>query len=204
MIVPMETITISDVLNSNVFAEVYEKGVRSTSRLLASKGAAFGEAEELAQEAWTRAWVARDQLRDLSRVQAWVNMIAFNLFRSEWRRNQRSAELPELVDRAPRPSAACAKQDVSQALDRCRPLDRELLVERFVEEMDNNEIAKRHRMTSLAVRVRVHRARMALQQFLEPGRAKSHADKGKRILEMPNRTERPNRAPHFRSLPAAS
>jgi len=181
---------MSETLNSNVFAAAYEKGVRSTSRLLASKGAAFCEAEELAQEAWVRAWSARDQLRDLTRVQAWVNTIAFNLFRSEWRRGQRCAELPELVDQSPRPSAACAKQDVKQALDHCSSLDRELLVERFVEEMDNNEIAEKHRMTSLAVRVRVHRARVALQRFLEPTKAKAKSTEKAKCIEMPKRGTR--------------
>jgi RNA polymerase sigma factor (sigma-70 family) len=170
-------------LDSDMFAAAYEKGVRSTSRLLASKGAAYCEAEELAQEAWARAWSARLQLRDLTRIQAWVNSIAFNLFRNEYSRLQRCVELPELVDQSPRPSSACAKRDAVSALDRCSELDKELLLERFVEEKGNNEIARTHKMSALAVRVRVHRARMALQKFLKPAKAQA---KGQ-IVEMPAR-----------------
>lgn len=153
------------MITSNFFASVYEKGFRSTLRLLIAKGVGVDEAEEFAQSAWARGWEAREQLKDPSRLIAWVNSIALNKLFNERRRGRRFEELDNgQALRAPA-STIHEKIDADRMLSQCSALDRNLLLDRYEGGMEMEEIAARHGMTSVAARVRMHRSRLALRSW---------------------------------------
>jgi DNA-directed RNA polymerase specialized sigma24 family protein len=85
-------------MTATQFGMAYTEGFHRTVCFLSSKGLPDAEAEEIAQAAWTRGWERRHQLRDQAMVFTWVNSIAFNLFRNQFRRNARHTELPEMAD----------------------------------------------------------------------------------------------------------
>ena len=61
--------------------------------LLASSGAPWGEAEELAQEAFAEAWIGRRRFRgdptDVDALGRWLRGIAMNLLAASRRRSER-------------------------------------------------------------------------------------------------------------------
>ena len=64
-------------------------------------------------------------------------------------------------------------RDKDALLERCSKLDRWLLLQRYAAGMAMKEIAERHSMTAVAIRVRLHRAKQALRQAVEPSRGVS-------------------------------
>lgn len=145
------------------FGSAYGEGFHRTVRFLSSKGLSDVEAEEIAQAAWTRGWERRHQLRDQTMIFTWVNSIAFNLFRNQFRRNARHTELPEMPDG--RPFSAIARTDLQCLLSQCDGLDRSLLWMQYVEGRTSAEIAGRVGMKPPTVRIRIMRAKGRLRRL---------------------------------------
>ena len=143
------------------FGTAYTEGFDHTIRFLASKGLPETEARETAQAAWTRGWERRHQLRDPKMVLTWINSIAFNLFRNEFRRSARHSELPDVPDK--RPSLSITRMDVKSILSRCDRLDRSLLWMQYAEGRTSSEIAGRMGMNAGTVRIRIMRAKGRLR-----------------------------------------
>ena len=151
-------------MTSTQFGAAYEQGFPRTIRFLSSKGLADPEAQEIAQAAWTRGWERRDQLRDEGMIFTWINSIAVNMFRNQFRRNGRNQELKETPDRRSRPSSASAKVDLELLLARCDKLDRSLLWMQHVGGFTTAEIGRWHGIKPSTVRVRLMRARARLRK----------------------------------------
>ena len=163
-------------MTQDFFATAYRNGFEATVRFLLCKGALVEEAEEQAQAAWARGWEARDQLQNLDRVLPWVNSIAFHKFCNERRRSGRHDELKETADRAAGQTKTAAKIDVQNLMTHCSSVDRSLLIDRYYRGMDIREIAKRHGLSAVAARVRLHRCKKSLRKFAENGEPQtSHA-----------------------------
>jgi RNA polymerase sigma factor (sigma-70 family) len=156
------------MINRESYATAYETSLRSTIRVLLSKGLNIEEAEEFAQRAWARGWEVRRQLHDAGRVVHWVNSIAINLMRTDKRRSKRFVAIEE-SDRMHKadPAPVAAKIDADNLLNRCSVLDRSLILCRYAAGCDMQEIAQQHGLTSIATRVRIHRAKAALRRFVE-------------------------------------
>jgi RNA polymerase sigma factor (sigma-70 family) len=157
------------MINNQLFADSYANGFSATVRFLIGRGAGAEEAEEVAQAAWVRGWEARSQLQSDSRVQQWVNSIAFRKFCSEKRRLHRQAELSETADTRSGPAASAAKADLRVLMAKCSKLDRSLLLCRSFG-YSTQQIAKQHGLTEVATRVRIHRSRKALRECIQSPR----------------------------------
>jgi RNA polymerase sigma-70 factor (ECF subfamily) len=143
------------------FGTAYTEGFDHTIRFLASKGLPETEAREIAQAAWTRGWERRHQLRDPKMVLTWINSIAFNLFRNEFRRSARHSELPEVPDT--RLSPSIPRMDLKSMLSRCDDLDRSLLWMQYGEGRTSAEIGSQLGMNPGTVRIRIMRAKKRLR-----------------------------------------
>lgn len=140
-------------------------------------------AEDLAQETLLIAWRQRHQLTEPQGLAYWLTAIARNVCRHHVRtrtRRQRyvSSLEPstEAVSVATDPVAdfdlevALERSELITLLDRALGLlpaeTRALLIQHFVEELPQTELAARLGMTPGAVAVRLHRGKLALRQTL--------------------------------------
>lgn len=149
-------------MNRNDYADAFADGYAATRRFLLSRGAAFEEADEIAQAAWARGWEYREQLRDASLVGYWVNSIARNLFRARFRAAPTSSL--EGID----PSYHMGMEsliELNRMLELCSTRDRKLL-EKSLDGFSAEEIAETEGISSTGIRVRLLRIRQSLRQQL--------------------------------------
>ena len=142
-------------------------------------------AEDLAQEALIIAWQQRSCLRDGARYPQWVNGIARNLCLHWLRRNKREnryclevavdSDWDALAQPQTDPAAfdlelELERHELAQLLDRALallpPLTRTVLIERFIHDMPQAEVAQRLRLTEGAVEARVQRGKVTLRRLL--------------------------------------
>ncbi|MCC6341757.1 MAG: hypothetical protein IT166_06140 [Bryobacterales bacterium] len=155
---PMNTIT------KELFAQAYESGHNKTVSFLLSRGYNPQLAEEAAQAAWVRGWERKEQLRDFRKAIPWVNSIALNIGRTRTRQGARLQSLPEtLKDHWREPIASI---DVGGKLQECSDAERNLLEERYIWGWGADELAREHHCSSLAIRLRLHRARERMRSLL--------------------------------------
>lgn len=157
-------------------------------RLCARLTGNYDAAEDLAQEALYEAWRQAGNLRDESVWRSFVSGIARNVC-LRWLRGQ-GKELsyrahdgvwgdPDPLSAALESEAAADPFDVAEALEHAElariidramyllsPDARELLVERYVDDLPQAEMAERRGMTENALGVRVHRAKGSLLKLL--------------------------------------
>ena len=149
-------------MTQEAFGEAYGQGHVKTVRFLRSRGASLQDAEDLAQAAWLQGWRKIDQLRDEATIVSWVNAIAVNYHRRGIRRESRYQVLHDIcghigIDLAP--------LETAKILQSCDSEDRSLF-EYQLGGMTTAEIAREHRVTTTAIRVRFFRARRAVRQRL--------------------------------------
>lgn len=162
-------------MTRDTYSEAYQRGFPSTVRFLLAKGVVLDEAEEVAQSAWVRGWEARDQLKDDDCVLPWVNSIAYRTLCNEKHRANRQQELTEVCDHCSGPAACTAKVDADRLMTHCSPLDRSLLLHRYAGGFDMQEIARRHGLSCVGARVRIHRTKLALRRHLMNSTVKAAA-----------------------------
>jgi RNA polymerase sigma-70 factor (ECF subfamily) len=154
-------------------------------RLCARLSGAPEVAEDLAQETLVEAWRNLHKLADPRGCARWLSAIARNVC-LRWRAARRPAPLPlaapvscddtTSLDDGPWLAAAddieveLERGELVDLLDRALallpPKTRALLVERFVRESSHAEIAARLGLSEGAVRVQVHRGKLALRHVL--------------------------------------
>jgi RNA polymerase sigma-70 factor (ECF subfamily) len=141
-----------------------------------------GEADEVAQEVFVRAWRGLPRFQERSQFSTWLYRIAFNeAQRRLSRRAQRRAEpdpdghdaiatLPESPDLAP--EAQALQREFEQALDRALEqlpaAWRMAVVLRDLEGLSTKEAAEVAGVRQAAFKSRLHRGRMQLRSLLEP------------------------------------
>jgi RNA polymerase sigma factor (sigma-70 family) len=151
-------------MTNTEFGTAYEKGFHRTVCFLASRGLPDPEAQEIAQAAWARGWERRCQLREQGMIFSWINSIAVNMSRNQFRRNARVQGLEEAVDLRPGPSSAGACADLDHLFSKCDKLDRSLLWMQAIGGFTTAEIGKHHGLKPSTVRVRLMRAKSRLRQ----------------------------------------
>jgi len=146
-------------MTSEEYGIAYELGFKSTVRFIAKKqkGICWHEAEETAQEAWTRGWALHEQLRNPRVVRTWVNRIAINLFLTQRRKNPCWVSLPENLSFG---LISINRIAVDELLVRCEPFERRLLRDLYIEGLSLKEIAVLEHTTISAVKIRLYRARV--------------------------------------------
>lgn len=145
-------------------------------------------AEDLAQETLARAWALRDRLHDTDGLVPWLSAIARNVC-LHWARARgrdlahraplaypsETAEaadvmLDDLPGAADEPGITLERGELADLLDRALALlpgaTRRLLLESYVYERPQSDLAARLGMSEGALRVRLHRGRLALRRVL--------------------------------------
>jgi len=125
-----------------------------------------GEAEDITSETFVRAWTASDRIRAAT-VKGYLFTIARNLFLQSLRKRSRFVAIPEtLPDPGAGPQAKAERDSelaaVLRALQRLPEIDRAALLMRAADEMTYDEIARALGISLASVKVRIHRARLAL------------------------------------------
>jgi RNA polymerase sigma-70 factor (ECF subfamily) len=143
--------------------------------LLASWGADWRAAEELAQDAFAEAWVARERFvgrtGDTSAVGAWLRGIAWNLHCAAQRAGERRA-------RSLDPATTAQESEPEIEPDERRALLASAFVElhaphqailrmHYLEETGTREVAALLGLTPKAVEGRLYQARKALREIVE-------------------------------------
>ncbi len=144
------------------------------------------DAEDVAQEAFLKAFRKLADFRGHAKFSTWLISIALNEARSRLRRQGvvRMESLEEtpadsnhiapalLRDWREVPSEALERKELRQMLEHAighlSPIYREVLLLRDVEEFSIDETATALAITSGTVKVRLHRARMMMQKELAP------------------------------------
>lgn len=149
------------------FTEIYDRYALDVYRFALYLSGSRAAAEDLAAEAFARAWVARDRVR-VGTVKAYLLTITRNLYRDSIRRQ---AELPLegewlIVDEGANPEAIAASRSelrvVLEALQALPEIERSILLMASVGGVPYETIAVAFGMSLSAVKVRVHRARVKL------------------------------------------
>jgi RNA polymerase sigma-70 factor (ECF subfamily) len=132
-------------------------------------------AETLTQEAFLKAWAARQQFRGESSLSTWLTRIAVNLMRDHlrsrslrfWQKTRGvSLDVMDISDWIPDGRSSPESQTVArnqvatvwQAVDKLSTKQRTVFVLRFVEEMELEEIAGVLRMNLSTVKSHLYRA----------------------------------------------
>lgn len=149
-------------MNHEEFETAYTDHFSLTRRFLLSRGMGAIRADELAQAAWSKAWERRGQLRELGSVAPWVNTIALNLLRGEARKAVPQAELDDRDE--PVRSAVDKRIDAEKVLAALSGEDRRLMLQHVVAGLTSKEIAAQSKLSPVAVRVRLHRAKVQLRK----------------------------------------
>ena len=139
-----------------------------------------GEAEDVLQEAWVRAFEHLDQFRGESRFSTWVTRIAVHEALAQLRRRRRLVRLgADTSDLGPAPmtSTAPTPEEAAQAIEARRLLEtaieqlpgplRVTYVLREINDLDTAETAAALGIAEGTVKVRLHRARRELRSTLE-------------------------------------
>ena len=147
-------------LSREDYAVAYQTGFIKTVRFLAASGASRELAEEVAQAAWARGWERLAQLRQVQALTFWINSIAKNLLRSDFRKQQMSAELLEttLVERP----LESERIDAHRMFAGCTEIEKNLLTLYYVEGYTSQELSGTLGLSAVGVRVRLTRLKKSL------------------------------------------
>jgi RNA polymerase sigma-70 factor, ECF subfamily len=157
------------------FGTLYERYAPDVLRFALYLTGSRAEAEDITSETFVRAWVGNDAIR-VGTVKAYLFMIARNLH-VDWRRREaRRGEMAhEPVDPAPGPDEKSEGRSelraLTAALQQLPEVDRAALLMRTLNDLPYESIAAALGLSTVAVRVKVHRARMKLNELRGPADA---------------------------------
>ncbi len=129
-------------------------------------------AEDLAQEAFVRAWRKLHTFRGDSAFSSWLHRLAVNVVLSRQRaRRRREARLVPVEDpevhQTPHTPRAGAGMDLRQAVGTLPPMERRVFVLHDVEGLRHAEIAEALGIAVGTSKAHLHRARKLLRKALE-------------------------------------
>lgn len=179
---------VADILagETRLYHELIRPHERSVYLMALSYVKNEADAEDVAQEAFVRAFRNLASFRGESKFSTWLISITLNEARNRVRRQSviRMESLDEppdenktispalLRDWREIPSEAVEREEVRklilQAVEELPDIYRQVFLLRDVEELNINETAKVLNLSIPSVKVRLHRARMMLQKRLAP------------------------------------
>ena len=128
------------------------------------------EAEDIAQEAMIKAYVASDRFVERHKFSTWLFKIAYNTFIDHKRRTRNYVtdidEAVQVADEA-RPDDAFAYRDLYEAIDALPVKERTAILLFYINGEAVKEIAEITGSTQMAVKQRLSRGRRKLRQILE-------------------------------------
>ena len=166
-------------MESVEFGRLYERYAAEVMRFALFLTGSRAEAQDITSETFVRAWVESDRIR-VGTVKAYLFMIARNLH-VDWRRSE--ARRQELDDELADPSVGPETESRSRSelrlviglLQRLPEIVRAALLMRTLDELPYESIASALGLSTVAARVKVHRARARLAELRELAR------QGKRV-----------------------
>ena len=151
------------------FEAFYRANVRLVYALMVPRATDIGHAEDLTQDTFLSAWRHFGELSGLEARarRAWLVRTARNLSIDAWRRRKVEADAQaDLAPKAGNGGLQDLRLDVASALEGLEDGDRELVVMRYLEEMNSREIGEALGMPEGTVRRRLARCRKRLAQDL--------------------------------------
>lgn len=145
---------------------------------LAARMCGPDSAEDVTQEAFLAAWRALPEFRGDCRFSTWLYRLVSNaaidcLRREKKHRDTGDVDDLELPDGGPSPQEQAERNDtrdaVRRALDRLSPEHRQVLLLRFMQELDYGEIARALNVSEGTVKSRINRAKSKLREVLAAG-----------------------------------
>ena len=145
--------------------------------LLASWGAPWADAIEIAQDSFAEAWVrrasCRDDWEDPEVFGRWLRGVALNQYRN-WARGRRRRARTMTVEPAfletiavtPEPESSELLESLRRAITRLPAGQRQVVLMHYLEETSVNEVATLLLVTPKAVEARLYQARRTLRRLL--------------------------------------
>ena len=161
------------------FEELVHRHADRVYAVVVRFGAPGGEAEEIVQETFVRAWRAIGAFKGESQFFTWLYRIAINEAKRHMTRRGTqlarvvSDEIPleTISDPAPSPQQRAEHQDLRAALERAvraLPMDYRIpLVLRDIEGLSTAQAADVMELGEAAFKSRLHRARLAVREAME-------------------------------------
>ncbi len=148
------------------FSSLYKKHAPDVYRFALYLSGERGEAEDITSETFVRAWTSPGPI-EMATVKSYLFTIARNLFLQGLRKKSRHVALDdELRDPQAGPYAQAEQKEklhsVMTELQRLPEASRSALLMRAVDGMAYEEIAQVLGISLAAVKVKIHRARLAL------------------------------------------
>jgi RNA polymerase sigma-70 factor, ECF subfamily len=147
--------------------------------LIASWGAPWGDAIEIAQDSFSEAWLHRESCRgnwkEPEVFGRWLRGVALNQYRnwtrSRWRRRVRIVALDtamlEQAASTSDPETAEHLEALQQAIERLPAKQRQVVLMHYLEETSVNEVATLVGVSAKTVEGRLYQARKTLRRLLE-------------------------------------
>jgi RNA polymerase sigma-70 factor (ECF subfamily) len=154
--------------------ELVHRHAAALARYLAAQGAPAAELEDLAQEAFFKAFRALASFRGGASFRTWLLAIGGNVLRDgrrRWRRQQVVELTPEIRDRSGDPAehadAGWTLQRLEDGIGKLARLQREVFVMRAQEGLEYAEIASGLGISEGAARVHYHHAVKRLMAWIQ-------------------------------------
>lgn len=171
----VELVRLAQAGNHAAYGELVQRHEAAVYAAALEKLRDVGEAQELAHEAFVRAFTKLHQLREPAAFVGWVRRIAVRLALNRLtRRRLNQAEdvaLETQVTAEPNPLDAVLRQEVRltvhQGLERLNRLDRDTLVAFYVRGQTIREMAAEFATPEGTIKRRLHVARRRLKEKLE-------------------------------------
>lgn len=153
------------------FAQLYADHVRDVTAYVLRRTAGRDDAADLVAEVFLAAWRRVDEVPPKPEALPWLYWVARGLLANSQRSQRRRARLHERLRferTAEVTSEAMPELEtvISTALGRLRPKDREVLMLAGWEGLEPADIARVLRITQVAARSRLHRAKRRLEREL--------------------------------------
>jgi RNA polymerase sigma-70 factor (ECF subfamily) len=165
--------------DAEAFGQVYDTFVKQIHRFIFFKVSSPEVAEDLTSESFLKAWQYLKEKREVTNLQAFLYSVARSAVIDHYRRQAHQATAvpldDEVINTIPDASAKKladdldVKAEMPRVLEKLRGLKdeyREIVVMRYLDDLDNREIAEVLGKTAANVRVILHRATRALAEAI--------------------------------------
>lgn len=149
------------------FAEFYAAQFHALTVQLYAYTGDFPQAQDIAQEAFTRAVVRWQKLRTYDNPGVWVRRVAFNLASSRWRRNRVAAAYLRRQREQQLEEPSLDRVVLAGALATLPDRHRRAVVLHYLADMSIEDIAVQERAAPNTVKSWLHRGRLQLAAQLE-------------------------------------
>lgn len=153
-------------MDKQFFTDEVKKAERSLYRIARSYLPTDADAADAVQEALTRAWMKRADLRETAYFRTWLTRIVINACKDELKRKKRmrtTVEIPEQVPDTP----AVPRDEICDALHTLGPKYRVPLTLFYLDGFSIRDISKLLFLPQGTVKNRLFRAKQKLRTYLQ-------------------------------------